>query len=378
MKYFLVVALLISAAGFSQSPYKETYEKQFLKESYPQKLPVLINLYPVYKDSGNFQVYIVVEIAYPFLQFIYKDGEYQAGAELEVSFKDPTSGNNIIHDWKTFLKVDNFSSTRDRGSAHLSIDSLQLPSGRYEVFFKHKDVNGQQHIAFKRRLTLPEVDNFYASPPLLFHPEIPAQTPISGLPFLPSPMIMHWEFNRPMGVFIQFWKKDPMQPVSTHLMVLDNQTGETVYQIDTTFALGEPEGRLSVSIPKTIFQEKKYRLKILHVVNEDSIKKSIPFNVVWFDKPLSLWNPRLRIEPLRYILSEEEYEALTSGNAEEQLQRWEEFWQKRDPTPETPYNELKAEFYSRVDSTLKKFSSRRKAGWRTDPGRIYIIYGPPD
>ena len=35
------------------------------------------------------------------------------------------------------------------------------------------------------------------------------------------------------------------------------------------------------------------------------------------------------------------------------------------------------EFYSRVDSSITRFSTRRKLGWNTDPGKIYIAMGPP-
>ncbi|MEL6824416.1 MAG: GWxTD domain-containing protein, partial [Calditrichota bacterium] len=47
------------------------------------------------------------------------------------------------------------------------------------------------------------------------------------------------------------------------------------------------------------------------------------------------------------------------------------------PTPETPFNELEKEFYTRVDSTLKLFSNRGRLGWETDLGKIYISNGPP-
>ena len=53
------------------------------------------------------------------------------------------------------------------------------------------------------------------------------------------------------------------------------------------------------------------------------------------------------------------------------------FWVRRDPTPGTPENEFKDEHYRRLAFANEHFSSN-VPGWRTDRGRIYILYGPPD
>jgi GWxTD domain-containing protein len=63
---------------------------------------------------------------------------------------------------------------------------------------------------------------------------------------------------------------------------------------------------------------------------------------------------------------------------EQEKRAWfEDFWKERDPTPDTPENELMEEYYTRVAYANQKFYAGR-AGWRTDRGAVYIIYGPPD
>lgn len=54
-----------------------------------------------------------------------------------------------------------------------------------------------------------------------------------------------------------------------------------------------------------------------------------------------------------------------------------EFWAKRDPDPDTEENEFKQEFFRRIDYANKYFKEGIP-GWKTDRGRIYIIFGPPD
>jgi GWxTD domain-containing protein len=54
-----------------------------------------------------------------------------------------------------------------------------------------------------------------------------------------------------------------------------------------------------------------------------------------------------------------------------------QFWLRRDPTPGTPRNEFREEHYRRIKYANERFASRIP-GWKTDRGRIYIQYGPPD
>jgi len=62
---------------------------------------------------------------------------------------------------------------------------------------------------------------------------------------------------------------------------------------------------------------------------------------------------------------------------EEREQFIEQFWLRRNPTPDTPENEFKEEHYRRIAYANEHFSSG-KPGWMTDRGRIYIIWGKPD
>ena len=55
-----------------------------------------------------------------------------------------------------------------------------------------------------------------------------------------------------------------------------------------------------------------------------------------------------------------------------------QFWQRRDTTPGTAANEFKEEHYRRIAWVNGRFTTRTKPGWRTERGRMYIVYGPPD
>ena len=83
-------------------------------------------------------------------------------------------------------------------------------------------------------------------------------------------------------------------------------------------------------------------------------------------------------QDVRYIITPEEEAAFKQlSNDEERDQFIEQFWLRRDPTPDTPENEFKEEHYRRIAYANEHFAAGIP-GWRSDRGRMYIIWGPPD
>ena len=81
-------------------------------------------------------------------------------------------------------------------------------------------------------------------------------------------------------------------------------------------------------------------------------------------------------EDVAYIITDEERRAFNQlGTDDEREQFVEQFWLRRDPTPDTVENEYKEEHYRRIAYSNEHFASGIP-GWRTDRGRIYIRFGP--
>src|SRR5450432_2698376 len=83
-------------------------------------------------------------------------------------------------------------------------------------------------------------------------------------------------------------------------------------------------------------------------------------------------------EDVSYIITDEERTAFKRLQTDEEREQFiEQFWLRRDPTPDTVENEFKEEHYRRIAYTNENFASGIP-GWKADRGRIYITYGPPD
>jgi GWxTD domain-containing protein len=100
---------------------------------------------------------------------------------------------------------------------------------------------------------------------------------------------------------------------------------------------------------------------------EDRLRKELqsPYNK-WLD------------EEVRWIISDEERTAFKRLQTDDEKQAFiEQFWLRRDPSPDTEENEFKEEHYRRIAWANDRFASGIP-GWKTDRGQIYIKFGPPD
>jgi GWxTD domain-containing protein len=82
-------------------------------------------------------------------------------------------------------------------------------------------------------------------------------------------------------------------------------------------------------------------------------------------------------QDVAYITSEAEKAAYLSLTGDARYEFIERFWQQRDPSPGTIENEFRDEHYRRIAYANARFSTA-DPGWKTDRGRIYITWGPPD
>jgi GWxTD domain-containing protein len=83
-------------------------------------------------------------------------------------------------------------------------------------------------------------------------------------------------------------------------------------------------------------------------------------------------------EDVAYIITDEERQTFKRLQTDEEREQFiEQFWLRRDPTPDTEENEFKEEHYRRIQYANDHFASGIP-GWKTDRGRIYIMFGPPD
>jgi GWxTD domain-containing protein len=119
-----------------------------------------------------------------------------------------------------------------------------------------------------------------------------------------------------------------------------------------------PQPRETVARPLSERQKKK---------NDENLRKEL-------ETPYRKWLN----EDVAYIITDDERKAFSRLQTDEEREQFiEQFWLRRDPTPDTIENEYKEEHYRRIAYANEHYASGIP-GWKSDRGRIYITFGPPD
>lgn len=124
----------------------------------------------------------------------------------------------------------------------------------------------------------------------------------------------------------------------------------------------KPQDQQQEAPPKPLTDQERVR-------REAKIKKEL-------ETPYRKWLN----EDVAYIITDEERTAFKKLQTDDEREHFiEQFWLRRDPTPGTVENEFKQEHYRRIAYANQRFTdSNGLPGWKTDRGRVYITYGPPD
>lgn len=82
--------------------------------------------------------------------------------------------------------------------------------------------------------------------------------------------------------------------------------------------------------------------------------------------------------PVKHLTTPEETARWKTLRSDEEAKAFIDlFWARRDPTSDTPRNEVREEFDNRVLVADKHFTSPRMRGALSDPGKVLILLGPP-
>ncbi len=164
--------------------------------------------------------------------------------------------------------------------------------------------------------------------------------------------------------------------------VLDNSTREVRSRDDliavTNINVGViPRGfyRLQVEVVDNTSGARAVRQKDFRVVSDVAPVVANELNTAVMNEQ-SIQRFRNEIE---FLASNDQLEVYDRAGPEDKRDFLIAFWKERDPNPGTPQNEFRIGWLERFSYAEKNFTSpTQPAGWRTDQGRVWIVYGRPD
>jgi len=309
---------------------------------------------------------------------------YHAGYEVRVIFLRSKGDRQVTGDTYTRdLRALSYAETRQRGediSDHLD---FQVPPGKYRVEVAVTDL-----VAERTSGTAVPVEVPSAPPGLVWFSDLTLGViEKNGQGFAPNPS-RHYgdnivDFSAAGEIFD---KRDAAGNTEYRLYYkVASETGEQLVAGDTTIArqagrtafllrprlnnVGAGSYRFSVAMnvpPKPGSKDKTSTLRRDKAFDVDQSRATMGFASAQ------------SVDVLRYIATQQEIDEIGKLQGEDARRAyWDAFWKRRDPTPETPENEARDAFYQRVQYANQHFATGGP-GWKTDMGRIYIVFGRPD
>jgi len=141
-----------------------------------------------------------------------------------------------------------------------------------------------------------------------------------------------------------------------NIQVIDNETGSIGEQLKE-FSVYRPADFFKKEVDDKDFKDDSFTSEFAFM-DEDDLKEQLDY--------------------VRYISTSKERRLFKKLDLEGKRKFMAEFWQKRDDNPLTKVNEYKLEYMKRMSYANQRFSRGRSKGWKTDQGRVHILFGRPD
>lgn len=346
-------------------------------------LPAFV-LRPYYfaATGGRIRLDIRFGLVNDLLQFVKEDANrYHAAYEVSLALFNHENTFTDGRTWKRHLFVTSFGETNDRLHLNQEQATFIAPPGKYELRVEITDLDTRKRLRRNYPIALANIDD--------------QRLQVSALALghrLQEPDSIAYNFaalltsqDERQGVYYEVYGLTPVDTLHLSYAIRDwrkivLETWE--HQVTAgaaTLRHFEPLGQrvkyqgpqhLTVNVKRgadTASAHVDFRVNLPSFEAEAGDSATIDFR-------------QMPYGVLQYISTNDEFKRIAAdASGAERDSLIAAFWRERDPSPGTEKNELREEFYRRVAFAQTRFSvyGADKAGWETDRGRVYIVFGPP-
>ena len=342
---------------------------------------------------------VYTKLPYTSLRFINTPSGFTAryGVTLEVhEYGEERRTRNLIQNrfWEQTVVVDEFARTQMSQLFDRTIQSIELLPGRYLLQFQVEDQATNETYVRELPVNVRDVNKPVAIADLIlidsYDQEANTITP-SVSNRLGSDQVelrLFYEIytDQPQRVNISREVVRVHKGVSSVRALLGWGRSDEVQNAEVSYQQIEPQrlhsgrNQYVVEIPMDNFKVGEYIVRV-NVEDEDgqlidSAEKAMTSE--WTGLAEHIRDLNEAIAQLQYIAKTRDLTYIREGRTEaERLNRFKEFWVKRDPTPATAHNERMEEYYYRISFANRQYGNFG-AGWKTDRGLVMVKFGEPD
>lgn len=326
------------------------------------------------ESSDSINVMIYMQVPNYALQFIKKDTAFVANYEATIALQDK-KGNQIGRAiWQDSVFIYDYleSTSLNKGTSLMADFTVAPGSYRYYGSLYDNDTRNTGEIDEKLNLSKYDDELFIHYPILLIYQK------------------GHWGFKDNLIPSLSKSANDISDGI---LMYLSGRIQPGKYSIDSKLTSASKDIVWEDTFVDT--SENEWFVKYIRVP-ADVLKGGIgfEFSVSVFQNgkssskssSVSVNRPGVSryisdidraLDQMNYILTTKEKASLKRASKKKREELFREFWESRDPTSGTVYNELMEEYYKRIAYANEHFTGI-SGGWMSDMGMIYTLFGAPD
>ncbi len=315
------------------------------------------------------------------LLFLRGDRYFEARYEIFLSLRGIESKFLVQRDWDKSVRVTSYDETSLAQQDDPLQDQFNMLPGKYEGFVEIKDYNANTYGNGRVSIKVPDFNNELPklSTPMFCHPE---EDPDKYVPVYEKslrPAGLKYPSGKPIFLLVDIYTDSTAIPQGWTVSAEVLKTLRVFPRVTEPLTDGVLSQRRVLEIPTKTMELGTYEIEVVLKDNNNtalaranSFKLKIIKSAQWLEN-----NYEEEVRFLKYLASRNEMKKLVSVPEKERPAAIKAFWEKMDPVPATAINELKVQYFERIEYANRNFTSEQAEGWETDMGEVYIMLGPP-
>ncbi len=372
-----LIALLIVLQVLSTVPYAQV-EIPLLNDPAIPKFSLDVATFRS-DEPGLASIEVYIKFYNDEIQFRKSGDSFSASIEISVLLFGPNGLYFSGGSWDDNFEVSHYDKTNSLSDFRIQSCKLLAPPGKYTLAAKLTDEETGRSSEIRKDIEVPDYSsNGTNISDIEFSSEILSDVPPgnfvkNGYKVVPIVDREYGDIIPGIWFYFEVYGRD-VDKIDLKYEISDKDGGKVLTREFQTY--GETSHIDSIDLER--FEEGRYTFKVTAIAPDGKFtSRSGEFDVIWLYYNNFKRNYKEALQQLRYIASQSEIKELENAKPEDREDLWRDFWRGKDPSPTTPRNEVMMEYYRRIRYANEHFSSL-KPGWRSDMGKVYIIYGPPD
>ena len=288
-------------------------------------------------QANKTRVDVFLQVPYNEIQFIKKGDEFEANYTATVSIFDKDKEKLIAEKiWNEKVATKDFTQTTSPHNFNMSLRSFELLPGEYTFRSAFEDKDSRKTYSKEDVVKVRDVSSNFAISDLML---VEKKTVVNGEnKILPN---IKKQVSARQGGLLIFYEiySDTNSVFQIEYDISDKN--DIVVSDKTMKQLKKGTNQIFYTVPDSTISMGNYEVSVTlrDIEDHDLASSKQPFISRWVGFPSTAKDLTEAIEQLVYIASPSEMKYIREGKTkDEKIERFKEFWKKKDPVPSTEEN----------------------------------------